>query len=189
MPTVTPSSSSSSSLSRDGNDIVLIQSDALEPLCGDGCESLVGAAEAGAISVFVGTTRNTFKGKKVLRLEYEAYEPMALKQMRELCNEMRQRWPNVVKCAILHRTGVVAVGEASVVIAVSSPHRREALESVAWCIDELKSRVAIWKKELYEDGSSWKENAEWDPATLTKTRREEEEANRRATEEEKRKHT
>ena len=74
---------------------------------------------------------------------------------------MRLKWPSLIRIAILHRTGIVLVGEASVIISVSSPHRRDSLESVAWAIDELKARVVIWKKEWYDDGSVWKENAEW----------------------------
>lgn len=127
---------------------------------------LVGCPEAGAISSFVGTTRNTFQGKQVVQLEYEAYDAMAVKQMHQLCAGIRSRWPGVSKCAILHRTGVVGIGEASVLIAVSSPHRRESLEAVAWCIDELKRVLCVWKKEHYADGSVWKQNAEFDAATL-----------------------
>ncbi|KAF8071118.1 Mocs2-1 [Scenedesmus sp. PABB004] len=114
---------------------------------------------AGAISSFVGTTRDTFQGRAVLRLEYEAYVPMALAKLRELCEQVRQRW-EVIAVAMAHRTGVVEVCEASVVIAASSPHRKAALEAVHWAIDELKATVPIWKKEFFADGSVWKENEE-----------------------------
>eukprot|EP00775_Hariotina_reticulata_P005243 gene5243-5478_t len=117
---------------------------------------------AGAISTFIGTTRNSFQGKAVIRLEYEAYIPMALAKLQELCLQIHKNW-QVTHVAVAHRTGAVAVCEASVVIAVSSPHRRASLEaSVAthWAIDELKASVPIWKKEFFEDGSIWKENPE-----------------------------
>jgi molybdopterin synthase catalytic subunit len=83
---------------------------------------------AGALSMFVGVTRNSFQGRRVLQLEYEAYVPMAIAQLRRLCEALRGRWA-VSHVAMAHRTGVVAVGEASVVIAVSAPHRAPALEA------------------------------------------------------------
>ncbi|CAK4679732.1 unnamed protein product [Aphanomyces euteiches] len=119
-------------------------------------------ASAGGISTFIGTTRDTFQGKKVLHLEYEAYIPMANKELKAICTAIRQQWPSVVGIAMLHRLGVVPVKEASVIIAISSPHRRESLEAVAYAIDTLKARVPIWKLEKYEgDDRVWKENAEW----------------------------
>ncbi|XP_060649625.1 molybdopterin synthase catalytic subunit [Drosophila nasuta] len=116
----------------------------------------------GACSMFVGTTRDTFEGKKVTSLEYEAYENMALKEMSKICTELRTRWPNLKHIAIYHRLGSVPVREESVVIATSAPHRAAALESVSFAIDELKSRVPIWKKEIYEEDpvGEWKENKE-----------------------------
>ncbi|KAF0687081.1 Aste57867_21162 [Aphanomyces stellatus] len=101
-------------------------------------------------------------GKKVVHLEYEGYIPMADKELKSICDAIRRQWPGVVGIAMLHRLGVVAVKEASVIIAVSSPHRRESLEAVAYAIDTLKARVPIWKLEKYEgDERMWKENAEW----------------------------
>lgn len=98
--------------------------------------------------------------KKVLKLEYEAYTPMALKELQKLCDQVRQKW-EVLKIAVVHRIGEVPIGEASVIIVVSSAHRRESLEAVHWAIDELKATVPIWKKEFYEDGeTSWKKNSE-----------------------------
>ena len=123
------------------------------------CASVV-CAEAGAVSTFVGTTRDTFKGKRVLRLSYEAYVPMALRKLRQLAEAMRAE-RSVSRVCIAHRTGDVAVAEASVVIAASSPHRREAIDAVGWAIDELKRTVPIWKREWYDDGSCWKENADF----------------------------
>lgn len=99
---------------------------------------------------------------QVVSLEYEAYESMALKEMQKICTELRVRWPNLKHIALHHRLGVVPVREASVVIAVSSPHRAAALDSVSFAIDQLKSQVPIWKKEIYEDDpvGEWKENKE-----------------------------
>lgn len=112
------------------------------------------APEAGGIDIFLGTTRNHSKGKKVIRLEYETYLPMALKLMSEIEREIRERW-NIHKISMIHRTGVVPVMEASVAIAVSSAHRKEAFEACRYAIDELKKRVPIWKKEIFEDGEVW----------------------------------
>ncbi len=117
------------------------------------------APESGGIDVFIGTTRNHSKGKKVIRLEYETYLPMAVKLMGEIENEIRKRW-DVHKISIIHRTGVVPVMDASVAIAVSAAHRKEAFEACRYAIDELKKRVPIWKKEIFEDGEVWVENVE-----------------------------
>lgn len=93
-------------------------------------------------------------------MQYEAYQPMAEREMLAICQRMRERWP-LRHVAIAHRIGVVPIGEASVEIAVSSAHRREALEAVQFAIDDLKAHVPIWKKEIYEgDAAAWKENAE-----------------------------
>ena len=117
-------------------------------------------AATGATSMFVGTTRDTFENKKVIKLSYEAYEPMALKELKLLCENARKKF-QINKICILHRLGEVPVTEASVVIAVSSVHRKDSLDAVEDLIDTLKERVPIWKKEIYEDGASeWKENKE-----------------------------
>lgn len=122
--------------------------------------SSVTAPCTGATSLFVGTTRDNFQGKKVVRLEYEAYEPMAKKEMSKLCSELRSKW-SLHNIAIHHRLGLVEVTEASVVIAVSSPHRKASLEAVQFAIDKLKETVPIWKKEIYEEGGEeWKQNQE-----------------------------
>ncbi|XP_016055284.1 PREDICTED: molybdopterin synthase catalytic subunit isoform X2 [Miniopterus natalensis] len=121
---------------------------------------LVTSPLCGAVSLFVGTTRNNFEGKKVISLEYEAYIPMAENEVRRICSDVRQRWP-VKHVAVFHRLGLVPVSEASVVIAVSSAHRAASLEAVSYAIDALKARVPIWKKEMYEESpSSWKRNKE-----------------------------
>ena len=119
----------------------------------------VSVPEAGGIDMFLGTTRNHSKGKKVIRLEYEAYSPMALRMMSEIESEIRKRW-SVQKISMVHRIGVVPVMEASVAIAVSAAHRKEAFEACRYAIDELKKRVPIWKKEIFEDGEVWVENVE-----------------------------
>lgn len=119
----------------------------------------------GATSLFVGTTRDNFQGKKVVKLEYEAYTPMAKKKLQELCNRVRVKWPEICHIAVYHRLGPVGPCQASVIIAISSAHRQASLEALHFAIDELKATVPIWKKELYEDGSQWKENKEcfWTP--------------------------
>ncbi|KAI9921412.1 hypothetical protein PsorP6_002051 [Peronosclerospora sorghi] len=123
---------------------------------------LVTHPSAGAISMFVGSTRDSFQGKKVVQLEYEAYTLMATSELRKICVAIREKWPDVVGVALFHRLGIVKVTEASVVVAVSSPHRREALEACAFAIETLKATVPIWKKEQYEgDERMWKENVEW----------------------------
>jgi molybdopterin synthase catalytic subunit len=110
----------------------------------------------GAVCLFVGVVRNENAGRPVLRLEYEAYEEMALPLMREIAAEARRAHP-VTEIRLVHRLGRLEVGEASVVVAVCSPHRKEAFAACRYAIDALKSRVPIWKKELYADGSAWLE--------------------------------
>jgi molybdopterin synthase catalytic subunit len=109
---------------------------------------------AGGIVTFAGTTRCRNVGRRVLRLEYEAYEPMALAEMRKLAYEAGQRW-QIVRIAIRHRIGIVEVGETSVAIAVSAAHRAEAFEACRFAIDRLKQIVPIWKKEYFEGGEVW----------------------------------
>jgi molybdopterin synthase catalytic subunit len=110
--------------------------------------------KAGAVVTFVGTTRNENAGRSVRRLEYEAFASMAVKEMRSLATQAKKRWP-VRKIAMVHRIGVVPVGEASVAIAVSAGHRGEAFEACHWLIDRLKEIVPIWKKEHYRGGEVW----------------------------------
>ncbi|XP_064610032.1 molybdopterin synthase catalytic subunit-like [Liolophura sinensis] len=121
---------------------------------------LVTSPTSGAISVFMGTTRDNFEGKKVTRLEYECYAPMAEQEMLKICRQIRNKW-DVENIVILHRIGEVPVCEGSVIVAVSAPHRKESLEAVHYAIDTLKAQVPVWKKEFYEDETySWKENCE-----------------------------
>lgn len=129
--------------------------------------SLVSSPSCGAISLFVGTTRDTFDDKNVVTLEYEAYHGMAEKEMRKLCDEARNAFP-VENIVIIHRLGVVEVCEASIIVAVSSVHRREAMAATTFIMDKIKARVPVWKKEVYSDGSkSWKENKECDWKTVS----------------------
>ncbi|RME21562.1 MAG: hypothetical protein D6798_17835 [Deltaproteobacteria bacterium] len=122
-------------------------------------EAAVARPEAGAILTFHGVTRNNFEGRPVRGLVYEAYAAMAVPEMERIAAEAMARWPEV-RVAMVHRTGTLDVGEASVVIAVSAPHRDAAYEAGRFAIDALKERVPVWKKELYDDGAAWKANAE-----------------------------
>jgi molybdopterin converting factor subunit 1 len=117
-------------------------------------ERAVADPRAGAIVTFAGTTRADNAGRKVIRLEYEAYEPMALSEMRRLAREAGERW-RIVRVAIRHRIGLVDIGETSVAIAVSAAHRAEAFEACRFAIDRLKEIVPIWKKEHFEGGEIW----------------------------------
>ena len=110
--------------------------------------------QAGAIATFIGTTRMQSRGRTVMHLEYEAYPEMAERVMQEIATELRDRY-DVCEIAIHHRTGRVEIGEASVVIAVSAPHRHDALAACKDAIDTLKDRVPLWKKEVYEGGEEW----------------------------------
>ncbi len=112
----------------------------------------------GALCVFVGVVRNQNRGRAVLRLEYEAYEVMALPLLREIAAETHRRFP-VTELRLVHRLGSLAIGEASVAVAVASPHRAEAFAACRFAIDTLKAQVPIWKKELYADGSAWLDEA------------------------------
>jgi molybdopterin synthase catalytic subunit len=109
---------------------------------------------AGGINCFVGTVRDKTQNKTVTQLHYEAYTPMALKEMQKLADTAAERWP-IIKCAIVHRVGTLALGKTAVVIAVSCPHRAAAFEACQWLIDNLKVTVPIWKKEYFLDGEIW----------------------------------
>jgi molybdopterin synthase catalytic subunit len=118
------------------------------------CINWVMAPQAGGIDVFIGTVRDHTKGKKVVRLEFEAYEKMALSEMKKIADEMMKQWP-LHKILIHHRVGVLQIGEVPVVIAVSASHRAAAFEACQYAIDTLKQTVPIWKKEVFEDGEEW----------------------------------
>ena len=116
--------------------------------------NLVSSDGAGAINTFIGTVREQTKGKRVIKLEYEAYEVMAVAEMQKIVDLARERWP-IEKVAIHHRTGELMVGDLAVVIAVSTPHRLASFQACQFIIDTLKQTVPIWKKEVFEDGEVW----------------------------------
>ncbi len=109
--------------------------------------------EAGAVVLFLGVARRMTRGRETVELTYDAYEEMAAKELDRLEAEARERWP-LVECFIVHRLGLVPLGESSVAVAVACPHRREAFEAAEWLIDTLKERVPIWKQEHWSDGDS-----------------------------------
>ena len=110
---------------------------------------------AGAVALFSGIVRDQTGGRRVKFLEYEAHATMALAKMREIAVAIRARWPGTLRVALVHRVGRLEIGESSVMIAVSSPHRREAFEACHFAIDTLKETVPVWKKEYFEDGEVW----------------------------------
>jgi molybdopterin synthase catalytic subunit len=125
-----------------------------EPLSLEAAVDEVRVDEAGAIATFVGTTRRRSRDRDVLHLEYEAYEGMAEEVMEQLAEELKTRH-ELCELAIHHRVGRVDIGETSVVIAISAPHRADALAACREAIDRLKVSVPLWKKEVYEGGEEW----------------------------------
>jgi molybdopterin synthase catalytic subunit len=113
----------------------------------------VASHDAGAVVLFLGTTREFTHGRQTASLEYECYHEMAQKKLQELEHEARRRWP-IVECSIVHRLGHLPLGEASIAIAVSSPHRAASFEAGKWLIDTVKEVVPIWKKEQWADGTT-----------------------------------
>jgi molybdopterin synthase catalytic subunit len=126
-----------------------------EPLSERAVAQAVEHPEAGALALFSGVVRDQTGGRRVKFLEYEAHGPMALAKMREIGVTIRRRWPDVARIALVHRIGRLEIGESSVMIAVSSPHRAQAFEACRFAIDTLKETVPIWKKEHFEDGEVW----------------------------------
>jgi MoaE-MoaD fusion protein len=124
------------------------------PLSLDVLAREVGQNTSGAVASFLGIVREFARGRQVEYLEYDAYPEMAIAKMRMIGEEIRQRWP-IDRVAIVHRIGRLVIGEASVAIVVSSPHRREALQACAHAIERLKETVPIWKKEVWADGAEW----------------------------------
>jgi molybdopterin synthase catalytic subunit len=115
---------------------------------------IAGAArpDCGALAVFLGTSRDHHEGRRVERLAYEAYEPMAIVALAALEAEAARRF-DVAECRIVHRLGEVPIAEASVAVVVAAAHRAPAFDACRWAVDELKTKVPIWKKELFVDGS------------------------------------
>ena len=124
------------------------------PLSLDALVAAVGQTTSGAIASFLGVVRGHARGRQVDHLEYDAYPEMAVAKMRQIGDELRSCWP-VDRVAIVHRVGTLRVGEASVAIAIGSPHRHEALQACAYAIERLKEIVPIWKKEVWSDGAEW----------------------------------
>ncbi len=120
----------------------------------DEVSEAVAESGVGAIATFAGVTRDTNRGRRVLKLEYEAYPEMAVAQLEKIAEIARGKW-EVKKIAVLHRIGEVPLGETSVAIAVSSAHRADALPACQFMIDELKHVAPIWKKEYFEGGEVW----------------------------------
>ena len=122
-------------------------------------EAAVAHAGAGAICTFTGVVRDHSRGQSVTELDYEAYAEMATAQMRKIGDEIAEQWPEA-RVAMAHRTGRLQIGDASVVVSVSCPHRAEAIAACKWGIDRLKESVPIWKKEYAADGTYWIEGDE-----------------------------
>ena len=125
----------------------------------------------GAVVTFLGTTRDNFEGKTVVTLEYEAFDEMAVKKLEEVRQELMAEF-GLEEIAISHRVGIVGIGEISLVIAVGSPHRKEAFNACHKAVDRIKEVVPIWKKEVYKDGSRWVacEDHEFPPTDESLTR-------------------
>ncbi len=134
------------------------------PISSDEVLKKVIVPEHGASLAFVGTTREWTHGQRTIHLEYEAYAPMAILTMKQIGDEIAERWTGA-KCAISHRIGKVELAETSVVIAVSAPHRESCYDASRYAIERLKQIVPIWKKEIWEDGSEWKghQQGPWNP--------------------------
>lgn len=124
------------------------------PLNIQSCIDWVMSPDSGGIDVFIGTVRDATKGKAVVRLEFEAYESMAIAEMEKIAQKAFEKWP-VQKVLVHHRTGALDVGEVPVIIAVSAAHRSAAFEACRYIIDTLKQTVPIWKKEIFKDGEVW----------------------------------
>jgi len=119
----------------------------------DAVAAVSGEAYGGLVT-FSGSVRNQTRGRRVLRLEYEAYRPMAEKMLERIGEEVAQKWDGT-RLAILHRVGTLRPGELAVVIAAAAPHRKEAFRACEYAIDRIKADAPIWKKEFYEDGEVW----------------------------------
>jgi len=121
--------------------------------------------EAGAVALFLGVVRNNSRGRRVLHLEYDAYPEMAEKKLGEVAEEIMSRWP-ITDIAIAHRTGRLEIGETSLLVVVSSPHRQEAFAACHHAVNRIKEVVPIWKKEVWQGGETWVEGEGERQATL-----------------------
>ena len=131
--------------------MIHITSDPLEP---NSVTEIVRNNSNGAVITFLGTTRDSTDGKNVNYLEYEAYQPMAQNMIQQIFDEVKERW-EIEDLAISHRLGKVEIGEISMVVAISSPHRKQAFEAGQYSIDRIKEIVPIWKKEFFDNGEVW----------------------------------
>lgn len=137
-----------------------------EPIRGEDLERAVRSDEDGAVALFLGTVRNHNEGRRVLHLEYHAYETMAEREIARIEKDAVERF-GVSRVHVVHRTGRLEIGEVSVGIAVGSPHRAEAMEACRWVIDTLKQTVPVWKKEFFEGGSVWIEGCGHQPRSIS----------------------
>jgi molybdopterin synthase catalytic subunit len=154
-------------LLREGDDVALIPPVSggadgpfrvtTDPLDPNELLAAVRSDDAGAVVLFHGVARNNSDGRRVIALEYDAYPSLAEKKLREVADEVRRRYP-ITGIAVLHRTGRLNIGETSLLVAVSSPHRQEAFEASHYAVDRIKQIVPVWKKEIWEDGTG-----EWVP--------------------------
>ena len=134
-------------------------SDLIREVSGAGKNSV---PKMGAVASFLGIVRHENLGKRVIRLEYESYEPLAIKIFEQIAAEVSDRWP-VTRLAVHHRLGTLEVGEASVAIVASSPHRSESFSACRYAIERIKQIAPIWKHEFFEGGHFWIEGARADP--------------------------
>ncbi len=112
------------------------------------------SSQAGAVDLFLGVVRDNTQSRSVDRLEYEAYDRMALSEMQKIVDSARQCWP-LLGCVVIHRTGTLLIGETAVLIGVATAHRADAFEACRYIIDTIKQTVPIWKKEIFTDGEVW----------------------------------
>ena len=140
-----------------------------EPLDAGAVAALVAASDCGAVATFVGLVRDHNAGRRVQWLDYEAYEPLAVKAFAQIDREARDRWPSI-RLAIHHRIGRLAIGDASVAIAAASPHRADAFGACRYAIERIKQIAPIWKHEHFEGGDVWIEGATADPHDETARR-------------------
>ncbi len=136
--------------------LIRVTADVLQP---EEAIAAVQTAASGAVNVFLGVVRDNNLGRNVGHLEYEAYPAMAERVMRELAEEAKGRF-GLQDCAVLHRTGRLEIGETSLLVAVASGHRAESFEAGHWLVNEIKKKVPVWKKEVWDDGEAWIEGPE-----------------------------
>ena len=136
--------------------LIRVTDEVLRP---DDAVAAVQTRASGAVTVFLGVVRDNNLGRNVGHLEYDAYPAMAERVMREIAEDAKARF-GLEDCAVLHRTGRLEIGETSLLVAVASGHRAESFDAGHWLVDEIKKRVPVWKKEVWEDGEAWIEGPE-----------------------------